>query len=221
MTTAAPMTMKTRILNAMRRGLTRVEHDGLLGAADGQHAKHAKDLREQIANLEAAEDITTIPRITRLLMADGRINPTVIATIHFVQTGEHKGWVHTHGLCDWDIPELEVRDVPTFLMEAAAGILNTIALTMLNSEPGAVRVNEDVATSAVTVFRLVSLPLLDEQGHPGERWTVVEREAEAALLPQCPSCMAARDGYGGSCPIHRVPESAEQPKRGRTSDRPS
>lgn len=169
-------TMKDRILSAMHKGLARLEHDGLIGAADGKHAEHAKNLRGQIESVEEAEDIQSLPHIARLLLADGRLDPNKIATIHFVQTGEHKGWVHTHGLCDFDIPELEIRGVPTFLMEAAAGILQTIALTTLNAEPGAVKLREDVATSAVTVFRLVKLPLLDEDAHPGERWTVVERE---------------------------------------------
>ena len=37
------------------------------------------------------------------------------------------GWLHTHGLAEKGFPELEIRDLPNFLHEAALPILKEVA----------------------------------------------------------------------------------------------
>ena len=46
--------------------------------------------------------------------------------------GPARGWLHTHGLSVRGLPELETRNVPLFLGNAAAGVLNDFADYLLN-----------------------------------------------------------------------------------------
>jgi hypothetical protein len=53
--------------------------------------------------------------------------------IHYVTTGDCKGWVHTHGLARYGRPELEIRKVPALFATSAAHMLNEIAEYLLES----------------------------------------------------------------------------------------
>jgi hypothetical protein len=54
--------------------------------------------------------------------------------IHAVQDGDlTRGWVHTHGMFEYDLPELEMRHVPLFLAHAAAQVLQEVCDYMLTA----------------------------------------------------------------------------------------
>ena len=99
--------------------------------------------------------------------------------IDWVIDGEHtRGWLHTHGLCEHGLPELEVRNIPAFLAEAAARLLNDVADYMLKSG-NTVRVGETMSLSKRTRFRLVKAdPIPGSENHYAvERWQLVELDA--------------------------------------------
>ncbi len=52
--------------------------------------------------------------------------------LHYVTDGPARGWLHTHGLAAHGKPELEIRNVPMFLRDAASGLLNDVAGYLLN-----------------------------------------------------------------------------------------
>lgn len=88
------------------------------------------------------------------------------------------GWVHTHGMTAFGLPELEIRDVPDLFVEAAAGILRTVCHYL--KTPGVVvRVGETMALSPKTAFRFVRPdPIPGEDEHyRDERWRIVEIES--------------------------------------------
>jgi hypothetical protein len=97
---------------------------------------------------------------------------------HYLTDGrETKGWVHTHGMDCFGLPELEMRDIPGFLVEDAARMLKAVCDYMLDSG-NKVCVGETMALSDRTVFRFVmSVPIPGEEEHyEVERWQIVEVE---------------------------------------------
>jgi len=124
--------------------------------------------------------------------------------IHCVSNGETtRGWVHTHGMADHGCPELEIRGVPLFLMDAAGALLNDIAEYMIEcadkGQPvqlGHVLSNTD-GRAALSLVKLP--PLSDEEGHYAvERWTLSD-EPMRGLCCECGS-------PGGKCD-ENAPES--------------
>jgi len=47
--------------------------------------------------------------------------------VHHILGGPTHGWVHTHGLAQLGLPELEIRGVPAFLGAAASRLLVEVA----------------------------------------------------------------------------------------------
>jgi hypothetical protein len=61
---------------------------------------------------------------------------TAQVKVHAINGGEQtKGWVHTHGMSDYDLPELEMRNVPLFLVPYAYHLLREICDYMLTDDP--------------------------------------------------------------------------------------
>ncbi len=85
------------------------------------------------------------------------------------------GWVHTHGLADLGLPELEIRGVPDFLAEDAARLLKLVARYMKTNR---VKLGETMATSPRTAFRFVkAAPIPGNEDHyEDERWQIVDVE---------------------------------------------
>jgi hypothetical protein len=101
---------------------------------------------------------------------------------HHVISGSHtKGWVHTHGMDRLGLPELEMREVPAFLVEAAANILREVCDYMIDSGKK-VSLGEMMAASKQTVFRFVKAePMPGQENHYHmERWQIVEVECGCA-----------------------------------------
>jgi len=105
-------------------------------------------------------------------------SPMTGIQMHHVTNGdETQGWVHTHGMTAFGLPELEMRNVPSFLVEGAAKLLRSICHYM--RQPGVViSVGETMATSPRTRFRfLKSQPIPGHENHfVEERWQIVEVE---------------------------------------------
>jgi len=103
---------------------------------------------------------------------------------HHVTSGENtKGWVHSHGMDQQGLPELEMRNVPAFLVEAAADILRETCKYMIESG-NKVSLGETMAVSDRTVFRFVHAnPIPGQENHfEAERWQIVEVEG---LCEEC------------------------------------
>ncbi len=83
--------------------------------------------------------------------------------LHHVISGQDtKGWVHTHGMDEYGLPELEIRDVPGFLAEDAARLLNHVCDYMLDSG-NVIKLGETMAVSSRSRFRFIK-----SEAIPGE-----------------------------------------------------
>ncbi len=93
------------------------------------------------------------------------------------------GWLHTHGMDAEGLPELEMRHVPAFLADAAAGLLRQVCGYMLESGTS-IRADETMSTSPRTRFKFVKPePMPGEEGHyESERLQIVDHE------PVCDCC---------------------------------
>jgi hypothetical protein len=87
-----------------------------------------------------------------------RLDPRREITLHRLTEGPAKGWVHTHGLAAHGKPELEIRNVPSFLAAAAAGLLNDIADYLLNDAAAPLVAGELVEWGTVTIRVLEAGP---------------------------------------------------------------
>lgn len=105
------------------------------------------------------------------------------------------GWVHSHGMDRYGLPELEVRNVPDFLAEAAARLLRHVCNYMLDSGR-TVRAEETMATSPNTRFRFVRPePMPGMESHyETERLQIVDVEGV------CGCCGGPGGEPGGSGP---------------------
>lgn len=96
-----------------------------------------------------------------------RLDPRREIVLHYLTEGPGRGWLHTHGLAVHGKPELEIRDVPSFLRRAAGALLNDVAGYLLND-----------ATKPLVAGALIHL----------DEWTTVqvvagEGDAEAGYDP--------------------------------------
>ena len=96
---------------------------------------------------------------------------------HVISGSQTKGWVHTHGMDQFGLPDLEIRSVPAFLAASAATILRTACDYMIDSGKK-VSLGETMAVSDRTVFRFEKAePIPGQETHyDTERWQIVEVE---------------------------------------------
>ena len=97
--------------------------------------------------------------------------------IHLVTDGEAQlGWIHTHGMEEWDLPNLEIRGIPLFLGPAATSLLNHVASYMvgLQAEDRRVQLGERMQTGPMEIFQFVELPPIkgDEAHFEHTRWAL-------------------------------------------------
>jgi hypothetical protein len=96
-----------------------------------------------------------------------------------------QGWVHTHGMAALGLPELEIRGVPNFLFDAAAGLLHHVAEYMIRAKrKGPVKLGQTMAVSDHCAFRFVKAEAQPDCGnhYQVERWRLVDIELT------CPCC---------------------------------
>lgn len=110
--------------------------------------------------------------------------------IHIVSTGvAEMGWIHTHGMTKFGCPELEMRGIPLYLMEPAAGLLNHIADYMIEQQQSGrtpVKLGHTMAVSRRTALKFVKLPPIPEcENHfLEERWAL----SDEPMRGQCAEC---------------------------------
>lgn len=106
-----------------------------------------------------------------------KVSVQELMQIHLLSDGPTKGWVHTHGLARYGLPELEIRGIPLFLGARAAELLNMLAEYMLTSD-NVLKLGEVVQIDANTIVRLEKLaPVNGHGGHYDyERWALVDVE---------------------------------------------
>jgi hypothetical protein len=105
--------------------------------------------------------------------------------IHWVTSGEYtRGWVHTHGMDRYGLPELEIRDVPAVLVEAAGQLLLDVCEYMRRPDVK-VRLGQTMGMTPGTRFRFVqgpSIPGNEDHYHPAARWLL------SAIETPCADC---------------------------------
>jgi hypothetical protein len=87
------------------------------------------------------------------------------------------GWVHTHGMAEHGLPEVEARHMPDYLAESAAGLIRHVCDYMLDKGKR-VKAGETMAISPRTRFLFVEgKPLPGEEDHyEVERLLIVDVE---------------------------------------------
>jgi hypothetical protein len=99
--------------------------------------------------------------------------------------GNTKGWVHTHGMAKFGKPELEMRNVPLFLVGQATHLINQVCDYILNS--GKKVQAGEVFQMGPSIFRLHEASPIDpddkalvELHYRTPRWIFVEMQHECA-----------------------------------------
>jgi hypothetical protein len=101
----------------------------------------------------------------------GEKEPSPSVLIHNVFGDEEGHWLHTHGLEEMGLPELEIRNVPSYFVDAAANHLRQVSQYM--QEPDVfVKLGETVQVGPNSVARLVQAEPLpgNEDHYESERW---------------------------------------------------
>lgn len=120
------------------------------------------------------------------------LDPLQVMTIHQVNEGPARGWIHTHGLAFYGLPELEIRCVPMLLGGGAARLLNDIADYMLNIADKPVVANHTM-TLGHDAFRFVKSHANDNAGYVANHYDGVTRLRLVDLDEYpCTACNAER-----------------------------
>lgn len=116
------------------------------------------------------------------------VNDPAVLRVHVVADGDGAGgWVHTHGLAAFGLPELEIRGIqPPYLAPVAGHILTEIADYLLNgSAEVCLGDTMDLGLGSCVRFER-SEPLASQPDHyERERWSVVDMPP-----PTCGLCEA-------------------------------
>ncbi len=159
--------MKARILKALNKSRVELERNAVIEASDARLA----ELRDRIATVEACDDVTKHPNIGRLFV-DGKLSPLHIAKLYIVSDGPAKGCAFTTNLENFDLPNIEIRNVPLFLADGAFDVLNATAEYLLNTT-GEVKLGQTLGLSDRCAVRFERLEPVE--GSPPEgRWTLTE-----------------------------------------------
>lgn len=99
--------------------------------------------------------------------------------IHCITEEPHCGWMHTHGMAELGLPELEIRSVPLFLSPDAANLLNHIAQYMYDGKNGLndarpVKLGQRLGVGPMQIVQFVKLmPIPGEEDHyANECWAL-------------------------------------------------
>lgn len=116
--------------------------------------------------------------------ANDRINIRDVVWVDLVARGSLDGWVHTHGMITFGLPDLEMRQVPQPLMRAAGHMLLEIADYMVHSDR-AVHLGEHMHIDCYGTVRFSKLePISEHEDHyTWERWAITDD-----VKQPCPYC---------------------------------
>ena len=111
-------------------------------------------------------------------MADEMLDIRQHIRLDMVTSGEETlGWIHSHGMGQFGLPELEMKHVPLFLMAPAAELLNHIAQCVYDAKDSdhPILLGHNFATDRYTVVRFVKAKPIpgDEAHYAYEVWEVV------------------------------------------------
>lgn len=85
--------------------------------------------------------------------------------VHVLNDGEHtRGWVHTHGMDEYDLPELEMRHVPLFLVPDAYRMIREVCDYMLTA-PTPVLAGQTMQLGAAVLRFVTPVPIPGEEDH--------------------------------------------------------
>ena len=73
-------------------------------------------------------------------------------------------WIHTHGLVTYGYPELEIRDIPGFMVDGAGRLLNRIGQYMLKTK-AVIHADENMQLDDNCILSFIEDPLDDEDDH--------------------------------------------------------
>ena len=92
------------------------------------------------------------------------------------------GWVHTHGMQEAGLPELEIRDIPAFLATPAANLLDDVCSYMVR-EGKRVSAGETMVSNGAVIRFETPVPMPDHPEHyEFERLQILE------VTPPCECC---------------------------------
>jgi hypothetical protein len=128
-----------------------------------------------------------------------RVRAADVMYTHQVSDGPARGWVHTHGLADVGLPELEMRGVSLVLGSAAAKLLEDIAEYMLN-EPKPIRAGHTMGLGLAR-FRFEEGVADDANGFDTNHFDDVTRLSVVELEPAAYGCYVC-EAETGSCRCH-------------------
>ena len=150
---------------------------------------------------------TVAPSVPR-----ARIDPLKAIRVTLLPHAPLKGWVHSEGLAAFGHPEIEVRNVPLFLFEAAGELINDIADMLLNGTASGkpLLCGHVVQVSPLCIYRVVaSEPFVGPsedvefaneilRAHP--HWRI----DDAPMEGMCEGCDGA---HGHGLPVRKVPST--------------
>jgi hypothetical protein len=188
-------------LNKHSRKHSPDEMNNVFFTAHGKlYCLHQWELAKDFALSEVRKDDTPIlysgpidelPRSIAQLVQEGFVSselPRQRVVTHYLFDGEFtKGWLHTHGMQEIGLPELEMRNVPSMFVEAAERLLKEVCAYMQRPDV-VVRLGETMAVSDQTRFRFVKpAPIPGQEGHyEHERWQLAEIDSS------CDACRLAQ-----------------------------
>lgn len=109
-----------------------------------------------------------------------------VIEIHIVYEDKKTAWVHTHGMAKYELPELEIRDVPSYFVVSAGQLLNSICDAVLNDGEG--RTLETRSTylfDDIGVMFAKASPMSDDHKdhYKEERWVL-----QSLPVQKCEGC---------------------------------
>ncbi len=88
--------------------------------------------------------------------------------IHLVTDGANtKGWIHTHGLEKFGVPDLEIREIPLFLGPYACLLLNEFAEYLVDNFERKPVIPGQTIQMGPCVFTVEECPILPEDEGDG------------------------------------------------------
>lgn len=99
--------------------------------------------------------------------------------IHMVTDGQTtKGWLHTHGMKEFGLPELEMKGIPRFLFQQAGILLNHVAQYMYDviGSDNPVRLGQNMQAGPMCFVKFVKATPIpgDEEHYSYDVWEVTE-----------------------------------------------
>lgn len=116
------------------------------------------------------------------------IDPTEVTQVIELAVVPSKGWVYTRGMEMFNLPNLEVRNIPLFLWRSAGSMLMEVADYMLNEKP--IKAGETMQLGHAFLKFEVGKPNLPEEAehYEHEMLLIVDGEGHKCACCENGSC---------------------------------